>query len=271
MISYPNAKINLGLNIIRKRTDGYHDIESVFYPVPWCDILEIVPERVGSGTVTFTSSGISIPSDGKQNLCQQVYELMHTEFGLGSVKMHLHKMVPIGAGLGGGSADAAFAATMLNDMFQLGLSIEKLENIVSLVGSDCPFFIRNTPAFVTGRGEILEPFHLDLTGYWIVLINPNIHIGTKEAYDGVRASEPETSLRTLLTEDISNWKNLVRNDFEASVFPKYPIMQQLKERLYASGAIYASMTGSGSTVFGLFEEEPVWEQTVELQTKIIRL
>lgn len=256
MITYPNAKINLGLNVARKRDDGFHDIESVFYPIPWCDILEIVPEKSGRGEVIFTSSGIDIPANGSANLCEQVYDLMHEEFDLKSVKIHLHKIVPIGAGLGGGSADAAFIAVMLNDMFELGCSHEKLEVIVSKVGSDCPFFIENKPAYVTGRGEILEPFDLDLSGYWIVLVNPNIHIGTKEAYSGIAPAEPHSSLKELLSKDVSEWKNGVKNDFEASIFPNHPEIEKLKSQLYANGAEYASMTGSGSTVFGLFENEP---------------
>jgi 4-diphosphocytidyl-2-C-methyl-D-erythritol kinase len=256
MISYPNAKINLGLNVVRKRDDGYHDIESVFYPVPWSDILEIVPEKSGRSKVTFTFSGIEIPSSGNPNLCEQVYQLMHKEFDLPSVKIHLHKIVPIGAGLGGGSADAAFAAVTLNDLFQLQLSTEQLEAIVAKVGSDCPFFIKNRPAYVTGRGEILEPFDLDLSGYWILLVNPNIHIGTKEAYAGITPSQPQTSLKELLSKEVSEWKNGVKNDFEASIFPNHPAIEKLKKQLYDSGSDYASMTGSGSTVFGLFNKQP---------------
>jgi 4-diphosphocytidyl-2-C-methyl-D-erythritol kinase len=271
MISYPNAKINLGLNVIRKRSDGYHDIESVFYPIPWRDVLEIVPERAGKGKVTFTSSGINIPSDGKPNLCERIYQLIHDEFGLFSLKIHLHKIVPIGAGLGGGSADAAFVATMLNEMFELELSVEKLEDIVSKVGSDCPFFIQNKPTFVTGRGEILEPFNINLAGYWLMLINPNIHIGTQEAYAGIRPSLPKTSLQELLRKNVSEWKTVVSNDFETSVFSPYPILQQIKKHLYAQGAVYASMTGSGSTLFGLFEKKPKWTQKDGYQTKIIQL
>lgn len=272
VISYPNAKINLGLNVVRKRADGFHDIESVFYPVPWYDILEIVPEREGKGKVTFTFSGISIPSDGKPNLCERVYALMHDEFGLFSVKMHLHKVVPIGAGLGGGSADAAFAAVMLNDMFELGLLEERLEAIVSQVGSDCPFFIKNKPAYVTGRGEVLQSFDLDLSGYWIVLVNPNIHIGTKEAYAGITPSEPKLSLKELLSKDVSEWKNGVKNDFEASIFPNHPEIEKVKSQLYEFGADYASMTGSGSTVFGLFENEPTHLSFAkEYAVKITRL
>jgi 4-diphosphocytidyl-2-C-methyl-D-erythritol kinase len=271
MISYPNAKINLGLNVVRKRDDGYHAIESVFYPIPWRDILEIVPEKAGKGKITFTSSGIAIPSDGKPNLCERVYQLMHDEFGLFSVKIHLHKIVPIGAGLGGGSADAAFVATMLNEMFELELSTKKLEDIVSKVGSDCPFFIQNKPAFVTGRGEVLEPFDINLAGYWLMLINPNIHIGTKEAYAGILPSLPKTSLQELLHKNVSDWKTSISNDFEASVFPQYPVIQEIKEQLYAQGAAYASMTGSGSTLFGLFDKEPKWTQKDGYQTKIIQL
>lgn len=272
MIAYPNAKINLGLNILRKRPDGYHDIESVFYPVPWCDILEIVPDPTGKGEVTFTSSGIAIPSDGKPNLCQRVYQLMHDEYSLFSVKMHLHKIVPIGAGLGGGSADAAFAALMLDQLFQLGLSSAQLEEIVAQVGSDCPFFIRNKPAYVTGRGEVLQLFDLDLSGYWIALVNPNIHIGTKEAYAGVTPSQPGSSLQENLSKNVSEWKNGVKNDFEASIFPNHPSIQKLKDQLYHLGADYASMTGSGSTVFGLFSTRPEHLDFPEgFTVKIVRL
>ena len=256
MISYPNAKINLGLNVVQKRPDGFHNIESVFYPIPWCDILEIVPDKSGRGQVAFTSTGIDIPSNGNPNLCEQVYQLMHDEFDLPSVKIHLHKIVPIGAGLGGGSADAAFAAVMLNELFQLKLSTEQLETIVAQVGSDCPFFIQNKPAYVTGRGELLEPFDLDLSGYWIVLVNPNIHIGTKEAYAGITPSQPQASLKELLSKEVLEWKNGVKNDFEASIFPNHPTIEKVKTQLYDLGADYASMTGSGSTVFGLFENEP---------------
>lgn len=272
VISFPNAKINLGLNIVGKRDDGFHDIESVFYPVSWKDILEIVPEKSGTGKVSFVSSGLEIPSHGSPNLCETVYALMNEEFNLPSVKIHLHKIVPIGAGLGGGSADAAFTAVMLNDMFKLGLSAEKLEAIVAKVGSDCPFFVQNKPAYVTGRGEILEPFDLDLSGFWIVLVNPNIHIGTKEAYAGITLSETDYSLKELLQKDVSEWKNMVKNDFEASIFPKHPKISEIKDGLYELGAAYTSMTGSGSTVFGLFKSEPKeFDSQDTYTTKIVQL
>lgn len=271
MIAYPNAKINLGLNVIRKRPDGFHDIESVFFPIPWKDILEIVPEKKGRGQATFSSSGIPIPHQGEPNLCERVYVLMHRELNLPSVKMHLHKVVPIGAGMGGGSADAAFAASTLNKLFSLNLSDEKLEQIVAQVGSDCPFFIRNKAAFVTGRGDILEPFEINLSGFWIMIVNPNIHIGTKEAYSGVRPSPSSVDLRAILTEHPSKWKDRLRNDFEDSVFPTHPVLPQLKSKFYTRGALYAAMTGSGSTVFGLFENEPEPIEKEKYQLKIARL
>jgi len=271
VISYPNVKINLGLNVVRKRSDGFHDIESVFYPVPWRDILEIVPAKEGRGEVLFTSSGLDIPSDGNPNLCEQVYKLMHDEFGLPSIKMHLHKIVPIGAGLGGGSADAAFAATMLNELFVLKLTTDKLEQIVAEVGSDCPFFIRNKAAYVTGRGEVLEAFDLELSGCWIMLINPKLHIGTKDAYAGVKPAQGRESLQNSLQQEMSDWKGSVVNNFEKSVFPQHPIIAEIKKDLYAQGAKYASMTGSGSTVFGLFDQEPKWEQKEGLEVKIAQL
>lgn len=272
MISYPSAKINLGLNILRKREDGFHDIESVFYPIPWNDILEVVPEKSGNGKVTFTSSGIDIPSGGSENLCEKVYHLICQKFEIPSVKIHLHKQIPIGAGLGGGSADAAQTAVMLNEMFSLGLSDDELEVIVSKVGSDCPFFIKNKPAFVTGRGEKLDEFELDLSGTWMVLVNPNIHIGTAEAYAGISPELPEFSLKKELMNEVSQWKNRVKNDFETSIFKNHPVVKDLKTTLYENGAEYAAMTGSGSTVFGLFSEEPAdFNFEEDFSTKIVQL
>ncbi|MDP6908989.1 MAG: 4-(cytidine 5'-diphospho)-2-C-methyl-D-erythritol kinase, partial [Flavobacteriales bacterium] len=265
-------KINLGLNILLRRQDGFHEIESVFYPIPWRDILEIVPEKSGKGSASITSSGVEIPSDGKANLCEQVYQLMHEEFNLPSVKMHLHKIIPIGAGLGGGSADAAFTVTMLNELFNLKLTDDKLEQVVASVGSDCPFFIKNKAAYVTGRGEVLDSFELNLSGCWMLLVNPNIHIGTADAYAGVRIGQPEVSLKEVLKKPTSEWKGAVTNGFENSVFAKYPVLSELKDQFYRMGASYASMTGSGSTVFGIFETQP--QLTVfseEYSVKVVQL
>ncbi len=255
MIAYPNAKVNLGLRILRKRPDGYHDIESVFIPVKWEDIIEIVPDSVhGNGKVSFTSSGLTVPDDGKPNLCERAYLLLAKEFGLPSVKMHLHKMIPMGAGLGGGSADAAFALKILNDSFSLKISDLRLEELAGRIGSDCPFFIRNRPQYVTGRGEQMEPFQLDLSGHHILVIHPGVHVGTAEAYAGVIPQVPDSDLRELLQRPITEWRDTVKNDFEESVTKMHPVIEELKELLYASGALYASMTGSGAAVFGIFPE-----------------
>ena len=255
MISYPNAKINLGLNILRKREDGFHDIESVFYPVKWRDILEIVPSGVGKGKVDFSASGIAVPGELSSNLCVKAYQLLNNDHDLPSIKIHLHKRVPIGAGLGGGSADASFTLAMVNELFGLNLTVEELENYAAQLGSDCPFFIRNRPALVTGRGEVMNPIQVDLHRWRIVLINPQIHIGTAEAYSNVSPTVPNLSIERIITKPIHEWKNVLKNDFEASVFPSHPTVKNIKAKLYERGAVYASMTGSGSTVFGLFKNE----------------
>lgn len=258
MIAYPNAKINLGLNILRKRDDGYHAIESVFYPIPWKDILEVVvDESSAAGSVTFTSSGIPVPSDGKPNLCERAYGLLHQLHGLPAIKMHLHKMIPIGAGLGGGSADAAFALNMLNSLFQLSHSTEQLENLAAQLGSDCPFFVANTPKLVSGRGEVMVETTVNLAGYHVAVAYPNIHISTAEAYAGVRPAVPAVSVAELVQQPIAQWKSALKNDFEESLFPKYPEIAALKAAMYVQGAVYASMTGSGSAVYGIFASKPV--------------
>ena len=253
MISYPNAKINIGLNILSKRADGFHEIESVFYPVNWKDILEIVPSGSGHGQVEFSSTGIDIPSDSDGNLCERAYRLLHADFNLPSVKIHLHKVIPIGAGLGGGSADATFTLKMLNDLFELQLQNDQLEKYAEQLGSDCPFFVENTSKLVKGRGEVMEPIGLDLSEYQMVLINPRIHIGTAEAYRNVKLETPDQSLVELMKGLPEEWKGKVENAFESSLFPSYRRIEELKNRLYEKGALYASMTGSGSTVYGIFD------------------
>lgn len=251
MISFPNAKINLGLAITEKRADGFHNIDSCFYPVAWKEVLEIQRAKQTS----FTSSGIDIPGDVSKNLCLQAYELLKTDFRLPPVHIHLHKVIPIGAGLGGGSADGAFALKMLNNIFELGLNTEQLEYYAAQLGSDCPFFVNNKPVLVSGRGEVFTEVKLNLGGRFMVLINPQIHISTKEAYAGIQPKMPEMSCHHILQQPMENWEGLLVNDFEASLFPNYPQLPAIKKRLYQAGAIYASMTGSGSTVFGIFDEE----------------
>ncbi|MBD0400451.1 4-(cytidine 5'-diphospho)-2-C-methyl-D-erythritol kinase [Flammeovirga sp. EKP202] len=253
MISFPNAKINIGLAITSKREDGYHDIASCFYPIGWTDILEIVP----SEELSFSSTGIDIPGDANGNLCLKAYHLLKSDFDISPVTIHLHKVIPIGAGLGGGSADGAYALKMLNEIFELNLSTEKLEEYALELGSDCPFFITNNPLWVTGRGEVFSKIELSLAGKWIMMVNPNIHISTKEAYSGVVPMELEADLKQIVEDDISIWKEKVNNDFEQGIFKNHPQIKEIKEHLYKEGAVYASMTGSGSTLFGIFETKPV--------------
>lgn len=248
MIVYPNAKINLGLNILRKRNDGYHDISSIFFPVKECvDILEIIK----SDTFEFTKSGIKIP-DG-ENLCEKAWNLLHSDFGIGNVKIHLHKQIPIGAGLGGGSADASFTLKVLNDLFELKLRIKELERYALQLGADCPFFIDNRPKLVEGIGEKMTDIDLDLSEFKIRLINPEIHVSTKEAYSGVTPQEPESSVEEIIQLPVNEWKEKLRNDFEDSVFAKYSQLEKIKEDLYNQGSIYSSMSGSGSVLFGIFK------------------
>ena len=268
MVVFPNIKINLGLYITGKRPDGYHNIESIFYPVQWKETLEITDRQEGLeafpqlqsltevGKVRFMSYGIPIPGNADSNLCIKVYQSLEEWFNLPSIDMHLLKTLPIGAGLGGGSADAAFTLKALKDYFQLRLSDVEAKDLLAKIGSDCPFFWENKPMFVYGRGEKMRPIDLDLSKYFVLIVNPNIHISTKEAYSGVKPSAPAIDLEMMPSIGVEGWKDVLVNDFEASVFPKYPIIKEIKERLYAKGALYASMTGSGSTLYGIFEESP---------------
>ncbi|WP_207435320.1 4-(cytidine 5'-diphospho)-2-C-methyl-D-erythritol kinase [Sabulibacter ruber] len=253
MIQFPNAKINLGLQLVEKRPDGFHNLVSCFYPVNWTDALEILPNQEEA---SFTLSGLAVPDEPTSNLCWKAYELLRKDFELPAIQMHLHKVIPMGAGLGGGSADAAFTLKILNTVFDLKLSADDLENYARQLGSDCAFFVRNKPVLAVEKGDVFEPLALDLTGWHIVLVYPNLAISTAVAYAGVSPRFPEKSLKTLLAQDISSWKNEVVNDFEESLFPKYPVLAQLKQQLYDLGAVYASMSGSGSTMYGLFKTAP---------------
>jgi 4-diphosphocytidyl-2-C-methyl-D-erythritol kinase len=249
MIVYPNAKINIGLNVLEKRSDGYHELSSVFYPVKELyDILEIIP----STDFSFSSSGISIP--GENNICTNAFDLLKADFGIGNVKIHLHKQISIGAGLGGGSADGAFTLKALNELFDLKLSNFQLEKYALQLGADCPFFIDNTSKLVEGIGEKMINIDLDLSTYELKFIFPELHISTADAYGGVIPKQAETNLLDLISKPIENWKTTVKNDFEISAFAKYTQLAEMKENLYADGAIYASMTGSGSVLYGLFNK-----------------
>ncbi len=251
MIAFPNAKINLGLNIVSKREDGYHNIQSCFYPIPWHDCLEVIEAT----SFAFHSYGLDISGNSSSNLCVKAYELIKANHYIPPVEIHLLKNIPMGAGLGGGSADGAFTLKLLNDLFDLKLPDPELESYSLQLGSDCPFFIKNESAIVKGRGELLEPIDRDLSGYYLAIHHPGIPILTSEAYLGVTPVQPERSITDSIKELIQDWKDILKNDFESSILPRHPRIKFLKKAMYEAGAIYSSMTGSGSTVFGIFEHK----------------
>jgi 4-diphosphocytidyl-2-C-methyl-D-erythritol kinase len=251
MVSFPFCKINLGLQIVEKRTDGYHNLKTCFYPIPWTDVLEIIPSREFS----FHTTGIEVSGNAEDNLCVKAYQLLKSEFRLPPVQIHLHKIIPMGAGLGGGSSDAAFALRLLNEVFQLQLTSHSLIKYASVIGSDCSFFINDHPKFGEGRGEILSDISVSLKGKYIVMVKPPIHVSTAAAFAGIVPPLPTYDLKNILeTVPMNQWKNILRNDFEKSVFKQYPAIEKIKEKMYSLGAEYSSMSGSGSTVFGLFSQ-----------------
>lgn len=256
MILYPNAKINIGLNVVEKRPDGYHNLETVFYPIPLQDALEITPIQSVASEKGYQLKVMGTVLDGTpdDNLIVRAYKMMRDEYRLPPVSMYLYKHIPTGAGLGGGSADAAFTIKALNNQFKLGLSVEKMEEHASQLGADCAFFIKNEPVYATGIGNEFHPLQLSLKGKVLVLIKPDVFVSTKDAYAHVKPAHPETSLPELLAQPIETWKDTVINDFEASVFVKYPEIACIKDKLYDMGAVYASMSGSGSSVYGIFNE-----------------
>ena len=252
MITFPNAKINLGLDVVEKRPDGYHNLETVFYPIPLYDILEISKSEKDT---TFTMHNAHFEGSDNDNLVVKAYNILAEEHEMPKVTMSLYKNIPTGAGMGGGSADAAFALKMLNEIAELHLSDEKLEEYAVRLGADCAFFIKNKPAYATGIGNILTPINCNLAGLYMVVAKPNIHISTKEAYAFVNPQYPANALSDIIKLPISEWKGLMKNDFEKSVFAKYPAVREIKDKLYDMGAVYASMSGSGSAFFGIFNSE----------------
>ena len=255
MLLFPNCKINLGLNITRKRADGYHDLETVFYPVQWQDALEAVKSEVKSeeSGLSFTSSGLHIEGDPANNLCAKAYHLLKKDFpSLPAIQLHLHKIIPMGAGLGGGSADGAYALRLINDLCRLDLSKEQLIRYALQLGSDCPFFILNKPCWATGRGENMEEIALDLSAFQFVIVHPHIHVSTAAAFSQIIPRVPERSIQEIIQQPIDTWKDLLLNDFEAGVSLQHPAIRSIKNTLYDQGALYASMTGSGSAVYGIF-------------------
>lgn len=252
MIIFPNAKINIGLNITERRNDGYHNLETIFYPVKVNDVLEIIE----SDELSFESSGLPIPGRIEDNLCIKAWHLLKKDHDVPPVKIHLHKHIPIGAGLGGGSADAAFFIRLMNKNFELGLSVEQMLDYARTLGADCAFFIEGNPVFAYEKGDRFKPVSLDLSGYKIILVMPPVQISTSEAYRGVRPAAVKTSLHELITLPVNEWKKYIKNDFEDSIFKNHASIRGVKAALYEAGASYASMSGSGASVFGIFKEMP---------------
>jgi 4-diphosphocytidyl-2-C-methyl-D-erythritol kinase len=252
MIVFPNAKINIGLHVVSRRSDGYHNLETVFYPVQLTDALEMAENK----TTGITFSGLPVEGPPGENLVLKAYHLLKNDFGLPPVQFHLHKTIPTGAGLGGGSSDAAFALKMLNEYFQLRLSTEKLKSYAVKLGADCPFFIENKPMFASGIGDLFSPMELNMTQYRIVILKPEVSVSTVLAYKNVVPVPPEFNLKKLSGLPIEQWKETVVNDFEKSIFPLFPDIEKWKKKLYEAGALYASMSGSGSAVFGIFRHLP---------------
>jgi len=252
MICFPNAKINLGLHILSKRTDGYHNLETVFYPIDMCDALEIVLAE--KGKTTFSQTGIQIGGKLEDNLVMKAYNLLKKDFDLPNIAIYLRKQIPAGAGLGGGSSDAAFMIKILNDFAALKLSTEQMEKYAGQIGADCPFFIQNKPVFAEGTGTVFSPVTISLRDYSIVVKKPAVSVSTKEAYAQVKPQQPAIPLKEVIRLPVNEWKNYLTNDFESGVFSKYPEIKEIKQRMYAEGALYASMSGSGSAVFGIFDK-----------------
>lgn len=250
MVAFPGCKLNLGLRILAKRSDGYHDIETGFYPLPWSDVLEFLPAT----SFSFEQSGLTIPGSPNENLCVKAYNLLLHDFRLPPVQGHLHKIVPMGAGLGGGSADAAFTLRLLNDLFSLELTQEGLAGYARRLGSDCTFFTQDIAAIGRGRGDVLEPINLSLKGLYLVVVTPEVHVSTASAYADVTPAVPVDDLRAILATPVATWNGRLVNDFEPSVFGKYPGLGEIKQRLYSLGAVYASLSGSGSSLFGFFDQ-----------------
>ncbi|MDR2065378.1 MAG: 4-(cytidine 5'-diphospho)-2-C-methyl-D-erythritol kinase [Prevotellaceae bacterium] len=251
MVVFPNAKINLGLNVIEKRSDGFHNIETVFYPINLCDILEIVKSQNNESALF--NSGIIINSNTNNNLCIKALNLIKKYFSLPEVDIFLHKNIPFGAGLGGGSSDAAKVLSVLNLMFCLNIGDEKLMHYAAELGSDCAFFIKNKPQQASGRGEIMSDIDVDLSGYYFVLAKPNIFVNTADAYTAIKPQKPEIRISEIISLPVEKWKYLLKNDFEDVIFKIFPQIKALKEKFYSCGAVYASMSGSGSSVYGFFD------------------
>ena len=269
MIVHANCKINLGLDILRRREDGFHDLETVMIPVP--ELYDIVEVEKVEGCSVFEQSGTIVDCAAEDNLCMKALRLMQRLYGVGEAYIRLEKLVPFGAGLGGGSSDATAVILALNELYELGLSEEKLIETAAMIGSDTAFFVRNTPQLCTGRGEKMTPIELPLKDKYLAIAKPNEGVSTKEAYSGVKPAIPEERLSEVLQRPIEEWRGCVKNDFEKHIFEAHPAIAELKDAMYKAGAIYASMSGSGSAVFGIFDAEPKIDITNNNHLKITKL
>lgn len=256
MLTFPNAKINLGLNITEKRPDGYHNLETVFYPIPIEDALEITELQGAPGEkFRLHQAGLEIAGEADNNLVVKAYKLLDEQFHLPPTNIHLFKHIPSGAGLGGGSADAAFMLKLLNEQFGLALTDDALEEYAARLGADCAFFIKNRPVYAEGIGNLFSPITLSLKGYRLWLVKPDIFVSTRDAFARIKPRRPQASLREIVKLPVEEWKACMVNDFEESVFPQFPAIGEIKEEMYRQGAVYASMSGSGSSVYGLFKAD----------------
>ena len=261
MICFPNAKINLGLNIVSQRNDGFHNLETIFYPINLKDGLEIINSNSNEQYQLF-QTGIKIDGDPSSNIVIKALELVrnHSKVNIPNIDIHLLKKIPTGAGLGGGSSDAAFMLKLLNENYQIGLSNNELVELALQIGADCPFFLYNKPAFASGIGNQLEPIDLDLSGMYLLVVKPDVFISTKEAYSMITPKTPTLSLKDIVNRPLNEWKELMKNDFEDSIFKKYPQICKIKQQLYELGATYASMSGSGSSLYGIFNKKPNFQK-----------
>ncbi len=255
MICFPNAKINLGLNIVSKRPDGYHNIETIFYPIGLKDALEIVPSKDKKPHRLF-STGIDVGATSENNLVIKALALLQAEKHIPNIDIHLLKAIPTGAGLGGGSSDAAFMLNLLNQTYALGYSQNELHQFAVQLGADCAFFLNNKPAYATGIGDRLEEITLSLNNHYLVVVKPNISVATKDAYAAIVPKQPAASLKEIVKLPIEEWRTYIYNDFETPIFKKHPAIAEIKQTLYSNGALYASMSGSGTAVYGFFDKKP---------------
>lgn len=261
MIVRPNAKINIGLNIVEKRADGFHNLESLMVPFGLTDELKLTEnKRHGAKKFELVIDGLAVDGSLDTNLVSRAYHLINTDYSLPPVRVVLKKQIPLGAGLGGGSADGAFTITALNKMFDLKLSVDAMQRYAAMLGSDCALFVQNKPAFATSRGEILKPVDINLKGYSIVIVKPNVHVNTAQAYKLLTPHRPETPITDLLDKKPEEWRGKMVNDFEAPIFEMFPVLSTIKTAMYNAGAAYASMSGSGSAIYGLFHQIPDVEQ-----------